>query len=143
MDPEEDCKIINLRDARSSCYWFYEGNKKAAKGDGDNIEGNPHEEGDVEAVVLLFHAVISPLSQQCVLDLGQKLDGDVYGAGHKGGEHPHNKHHSPAEDILSKISINQINQFLEKNDEKCHSRIRFNLLEHKLVPLVPKFINQD
>ena len=103
MDPEEDCTIINLRDARSSCYWFYEGNKKAAKGDGDNIEGNPHEKGDVEAVVLLFHAVISPLSQQCVLDLGQKLDGDVYGAGHKGGEHPHNKHHSPAKDILSKI----------------------------------------
>ena len=53
MDPEEDCKIINLRDARSSCYWFYEGNKKAAKGDGDNIEGDPHEEGDIEAEVVL------------------------------------------------------------------------------------------
>ena len=86
MDPEEDCKIINLRDARSSCYWFYEGNKKAAKGDGDNIEGNPHEEGDVEAVVLLLHTVVGPLPQSTVLVARQHVDGDVNTAGYEGGD---------------------------------------------------------
>ena len=91
---------INLRNARASCYRLNEGNKKAAEDNRDDVKADPHEEGDVETVVLLFHAMVGPLPQQSVLHVCQQLYGDVDGTGHQGGQHPHNKHDSPAKDIL-------------------------------------------
>ena len=126
-------RIINLRNTRASCHGLNEGNKKAAKDHWDYVKADPHEEGDVKAVVLLLHTMVSPLPQQAVLQVGQQLNGDVNGAGHQCSQHPHNKHHSPAKDVLRE-SLGPL-----RVDHKGIA----DLLEHKLVTLVPHLVDQD
>ena len=90
----------------SPSHGLYVGDEEAADDGGDDVEGDPEEVGDVETVVPLLDAVVSPLSQQSVFVVSEDLNGDDDGAANERCENAYQQHDDPSLDILiTKIII--------------------------------------